>query len=150
MNKKQNLISQSWLYVILILLCLFGAVSLMSTLETNKVKREQVRIYNRINNMERALTTKDKEIESYLIKEAQKWHGLKKLYANILVIILKSIQVIEIGLKWQDIASGADMIRTIRRKYNEWINICILWCNINSNVSIVRICVDLERVQTYL
>ena len=72
MNKKQAAISQSWLYVILFLLCLFGAVTLVSTLETNKVKREQVRIYNRINNLERALTTKDKEIEQYLIKEAQK------------------------------------------------------------------------------
>lgn len=69
MTKKQDSISTSWLYVILILLCLFGAVSLMSTLETSKVKREQIRIYNRINNMERALTTKDKEIEQYLIKE---------------------------------------------------------------------------------
>ena len=72
MNKKQNSISQSWMYVILILLCLFGAVSLMSTLEMNKVKREQVRIYNRINNMEQSLRTKDKELEQYLIKEAQK------------------------------------------------------------------------------
>ena len=72
MNKKQESISSSWLCVILILLCLFGAVSLMSTLETSKVKREQIRIYNRINNMERALTTKDKELEQYLIKEAQK------------------------------------------------------------------------------
>ena len=72
MTKKQDAISQSWLYVILILLCLFGAVSLMSTLEMNKVKREQIRIYNRINNLERALTTKDKELERYLIKEAQK------------------------------------------------------------------------------
>ena len=72
MIKKQEPISQSWLYVILILLSLFGAVSLMSTLETNKVKREQVRIYNRINNLERALMTKDKELEQYLIKEAQK------------------------------------------------------------------------------
>ncbi|MBW9298273.1 hypothetical protein D9N16_05760 [Lactococcus raffinolactis] len=72
MNKNQNAISQSWLYVILILLCLFGAVSLVSTLETSKVKHEQIRIYNRINNLERALTTKDKEIEQYLIKEAQK------------------------------------------------------------------------------
>ncbi len=72
MNKKQNSISQSWLYVILILLCLFGAVSLMSTLEMNKVKREQVRIYNRINNLEQSLRTKDKEIESYLIKEKTK------------------------------------------------------------------------------
>ena len=72
MNKKQDAISQSWLYVILVLLCLFGAVSLMSTLETNKVKREQVRIYNRINNMEQSLRTKDKELERYLIKEAQK------------------------------------------------------------------------------
>lgn len=72
MTKKQNLISQSWLYVILILLCLFGAVSLMSTLETSKVKREQIRIYNRINNMEQSLRTKDKELEQYLIKEAQK------------------------------------------------------------------------------
>ena len=72
MNKNQNSISQSWLYVILFLLCLFGAVSLMSTLETNKVKREQIRIYNRINNMEQSLMTKDKELEGYLIKEAQK------------------------------------------------------------------------------
>ena len=72
MNKKQNSISRSWLYVILILLCLFGAVTLVSTLEMNKLKREQVKIYNRINNMERALTTKDKELEQYLIKEAQK------------------------------------------------------------------------------
>ena len=72
MNKKQNSISQSWLYVILILLLFFGIVSLMSTLETRKVKREQIRIYNRINNLERSLRTKDKEIERYLIKEAQK------------------------------------------------------------------------------
>jgi CHASE3 domain sensor protein len=72
MNKKQNAISASWLYVILILLCLFGAVSLMSTLEMNKVKREQIRIYNRINNLEQSLRTKDKEIEQYLIKDAQK------------------------------------------------------------------------------
>lgn len=72
MTKKQESISTSWLCVILVLLCLFGAASLMSTLETNKVKREQVRIYNRINNLERALTTKDKELEQYLIKEAKK------------------------------------------------------------------------------
>ena len=72
MTKNQDVISQSWLYVILILLCLFGTVSLMSTLETSKLKREQIRIYNRINNMEQSLRTKDKEIESYLIKEAQK------------------------------------------------------------------------------
>ena len=72
MNKKQDAISQSWLYVILVLLCLFGAVSLISTLETSKLKREQIRIYNRINNMERALTTKDKELERYLIKEKMK------------------------------------------------------------------------------
>ena len=72
MNKKQNSISQSWLYVILTLLCLFGAVSLMSTLEMNKVKHEQIRIYNRINNLEKALTTKDKELERYLIKEKMK------------------------------------------------------------------------------
>ena len=72
MVKKQDAIISSWLYVILVLLCLFGAVSLMSTLETNKVKREQVRIYNRINNMEQSLRTKDKELEGYLIKEKQK------------------------------------------------------------------------------
>ena len=72
MNKKQNAISQSWLYVILVLFCLLGATSLMSTLETRKVKREQVLIYNRINNMEKALTTKDKELERYLIKEKKK------------------------------------------------------------------------------
>ena len=69
MTKKQNPISQSWLYVILILLCLFGAVSLVSTLETNKLKREQIRIYNRINNIEQSLRAKDKELERYLIKE---------------------------------------------------------------------------------
>ena len=69
MTKKQNSISASWLCVILVLLCLFGAVSLISTLETRKVKREQIRIYNRINNLERALTTKDKELEQHLIKE---------------------------------------------------------------------------------
>ena len=72
MNKKQDSISTSWLYVILILLLLFGAASLMSTLEMNKLKREQVKIYNRINNMERALTTKDKELERYMIKEVEK------------------------------------------------------------------------------
>ena len=72
MNKKQNSISVSWLYVILVLLCLFGIVSLMSTLETNKVKREQIRIYNRINNLEQSLRTKDKELEQYLIKEKMK------------------------------------------------------------------------------
>ena len=72
MTKNQNAISQSWLYVILILLLLFGIVSLMSTLETRKVKREQIRIYNHINNMEQSLRTKDKEIESYLIKEKMK------------------------------------------------------------------------------
>ena len=69
MTKKQDAISQSWLYVILILLCLFGVASLMSTLETNKLKREQIRIYNRINNLEQSLRTKDKEFEQYLIKE---------------------------------------------------------------------------------
>ena len=72
MNKKQDAISQSWLYVILVLFCLFGAVTLVSTLETSKVKREQIRIYNRINNMEQSLRTKDKELEQYLIKEKMK------------------------------------------------------------------------------
>ena len=72
MVKKQNSISTSWLYVILVLLCLFGAVSLMSTLETSKVKREQIRIYNRINNLEQSLRTKDKELERYLIEEKMK------------------------------------------------------------------------------
>ena len=72
MTKKQEPISQSWLYVILILLCLFGSVTFVSTLETNKLKHEQIRIYNRINNLEQSLRTKDKELEQYLIKEAQK------------------------------------------------------------------------------
>ena len=72
MTKKQNLISQSWLYVILALLCLFGAATLVSTLEMNKLKREQIRIYNRINNLEQSLRTKDKELERYLIKEKMK------------------------------------------------------------------------------
>ena len=72
MTKKQDSINLSWLYVSLILFCLFGAVTLVSTFETNKVKREQIKIYNRINNLEQSLRTKDKEIESYLVKEAQK------------------------------------------------------------------------------
>ena len=72
MTKKQDGISSSWLYVILILFCLFGAATLVSTLETNKLKHEQIRIYNRINNMEQSLRTKDRELEQYLIKEAQK------------------------------------------------------------------------------
>lgn len=72
MTKKQDSISTSWLCVILILFCLFGVVTLVSTLEISKVKREQIKIYNRINNMELALTTKDKELESYLIKEKKK------------------------------------------------------------------------------
>ena len=72
MNKNKNAISQSWLYVIIVLLCLFGAATLVSTLETNKLKIEQIRIYNRINNLEQSLRTKDKEIESYLIKEKMK------------------------------------------------------------------------------
>ena len=72
MTKKQKSISQSWLYVILILLCLFGVATLVSTLEASKVKREQIRIYNRINNMEQSLRTKDIELERYLVKEAQK------------------------------------------------------------------------------
>ena len=72
MTKKQNPISASWLYVILVLFCLFGAVSLVSTLEMNKLTHEQILIYNRINNLEQSLRTKDKELEQYLIKEAQK------------------------------------------------------------------------------
>lgn len=72
MTKKQDLINSSWLYVILILFCLFGAVTFIATLETSKVKREQIRIYNRINNLEQSLRTKDKEIEQYLIKEKMK------------------------------------------------------------------------------
>ena len=72
MIEKQESISQSWLYVRLVLFCLLGALSLMSTLETNKVKREQIRIYNRINNLEQSLRTKDKELEQYLIKEKMK------------------------------------------------------------------------------
>lgn len=69
MTEKQDSINSSWLYVILILFCLFGAVTLTATLETGKVKREQIRIYNRINNLEQSLRTKDKELEGYLIKE---------------------------------------------------------------------------------
>lgn len=72
MTKKQESINSSWLYVILTLFCLFGVVTLVSTLETSKVKREQIKIYNRINNLEQSLRTKDKELERYLIKEAQK------------------------------------------------------------------------------
>lgn len=72
MTKKQDSISISWLCVILILFCLFGAVTLTATLETSKVKREQIKIYNRINNVEQSLRTKDKELEQYLIDEGMK------------------------------------------------------------------------------
>lgn len=72
MNKKQDLINSSWMYVILILFCLFGVVTLVSTLETSKVKREQIKIYNRINNLEQSIRAKDRELENYLIKEKQK------------------------------------------------------------------------------
>ena len=72
MNKKQDAISASWLCMILILLCLFGTVTLVSTLETNKLKLEQIRIYNRINNLDQSLRAKDRELEQYLIKEKMK------------------------------------------------------------------------------
>ena len=72
MTKKQESINLSWLYVSLILFCLFGAVTLVSTFETSKVKREQIKIYNRLNNLEKSLRTKDKELENYLIKEKMK------------------------------------------------------------------------------
>ena len=72
MTKKQDSINLSWLYVSLILFCLFGAVTLVSTFETNKVKREQIKIYNRLNNLEQALRTKDRELEQYLIEEKMK------------------------------------------------------------------------------
>ena len=52
--------------------------------------------------------------KTYLEIESKILCGLKSLYANILDIILKSIQVRKIDLKWQDIASGADMIRMIK------------------------------------
>ena len=54
--------------------------------------------------------------KTYLEIESKILCGLKDLYVNILDIILKSIQVRKIDLKWRDIASGADMIRTIRRR----------------------------------
>lgn len=72
MTEKEKSIQYFWLnaLAILILLSVIGLSSAQS--QINKLKREQIRIYNRINHMERALTTKDKEIEGYLIKEAQK------------------------------------------------------------------------------
>ena len=52
--------------------------------------------------------------KTYLEIESKILCGLKSLYANILDIILKSIQVRKIDLKWQDIASDADMIHMIK------------------------------------
>lgn len=64
---------QCLLLNVLALLLLLAHISLAcKQVEINKLKHEQIRIYNHINNMERALTTKDKELEQYLIKEAQK------------------------------------------------------------------------------
>lgn len=69
MTEKEKSIQYFWLnsLAILILLSAIGLFSAQS--QINKLKREQIRIYNRINYMEQALTTKDKEIEQYLIKE---------------------------------------------------------------------------------
>ncbi len=72
MNKNQNAISSSWLYVVLVLLMLFGAVTFVSCVEISRLKHEQVLIYTRINDLEKSLRTKDIELENYLIKEAQK------------------------------------------------------------------------------
>ena len=55
-------------------------------------------------------------LKNYLETIGECLCGLKSLYANILDIILKSIQVRKIDLKWQDIASGADMIHMIKEK----------------------------------
>lgn len=72
MTKKQETISMQWLCVILVLLMLFGAVTFVSCVEINRMKHEQVLIYTRINDLEKSLRTKDRELEQYLIKEAQK------------------------------------------------------------------------------
>ena len=72
MTKKQEIFNAKWLCAILVLLMLFGAVTFVSCVEINRLKHEQVLIYTRINNMEQSLRTKDKELERYLIKEAQK------------------------------------------------------------------------------
>ena len=52
--------------------------------------------------------------KTYLEIESKILCGLKDLYVNILDIILKSIQVRKIDLKWLDVVSDADMIRMIK------------------------------------
>lgn len=72
MTAKDKKIQYFWLNVLAILILLAHIGLVWKQQEVNKLKREQIRIYSRINNMERALTTKDKELESYLIKENKK------------------------------------------------------------------------------
>ena len=55
------------------------------------------------------------EVENKIKTEIEK-DSRFEVHMGHIAYHLKSIQAIKIGLKWQDIASGADMIRTIRRK----------------------------------
>lgn len=72
MTEKEKSIQYFWLNTLAILILLAHIGLVWKQQEINKLKHEQIRIYNRINYMEQALTTKDKELEQYLIKEAQK------------------------------------------------------------------------------
>ena len=72
MTKKQEIFNAKWLFAILVLLMLFGAVTFVSCVEISRLKHEQVLIYTRINDLEKSLRTKDRELEQYLIKEKMK------------------------------------------------------------------------------
>ena len=70
---RKDLISTYLLIVIAFAcICYWGVNVTQKTIQLRQLQSDQIKIEKRINNMEKALTTKDKEIESYLIKEAQK------------------------------------------------------------------------------
>lgn len=72
MSNKDKKVQYFWFNVLALLILLAHIGLVWKQQEINKLKQEQIRIYNRINYMEQALTTKDKEIEQYLIKEKMK------------------------------------------------------------------------------
>ena len=70
---RKDLISTYVLIVIAFAcICYWGVNVTQKTIQIKQLQSDQIKIEKRINNMEKALTTKDKEIENYLIKEKQK------------------------------------------------------------------------------
>lgn len=70
---RKDLISTYVLIVIAFAcICYWGVNVTQKTIQIKQLQSDQIKIEKRINNMERALTTKDKELEHYLIKEKMK------------------------------------------------------------------------------